>query len=94
MLPHVRRVSVRNTKSIKRATAALNPFTALVGPNGSGKSNFVDSLAFIRDALSHTLDLAFRDRGGIGAVRRISRGHPNNIEIGLDLLLNRSTRAT
>ena len=43
---------------------------ALVGPNGSGKSNFVDSLAFVQQCISDSIELAFKARGGIGSVRR------------------------
>jgi predicted ATPase len=60
----------------------------LVGPNGSGKSNFVDSLAFIQQCLSDSIELAFKARGGIGSVRRRSGGHPTHIGLRVKLALS------
>lgn len=84
---------VRNYKSIANAVVSLGSFTALVGPNGSGKSNFVDSLAFVQECLSESIEVAFRNRGGIGAVRRRSTGHPTHISMGLALDLGEGLSA-
>ena len=86
--PFVTRVRIQNFKSIKACDVELGPLAILVGPNGSGKSNFLDALRFTADALSTTLDLALRDRGGINEVRRRSGGHPNHFAVRLDLRLN------
>lgn len=83
MIPLVRRVFIRNYKSIGQAATTLEPLTALVGPNGAGKSNFVDSLAFVQECLSESIELAFKNRGGIAAVRRRSAGHPTHIGVRL-----------
>lgn len=83
----IREVQVRNYKSLAQVVVPLNRLTVLVGPNGSGKSNFTDALRFITDALSGTLSLAIKQRGGIGAVRRISIGHPHNFGIRLKMSL-------
>jgi predicted ATPase len=40
--PFLRRVRIRNFKSIKFCDVTLEPLTVLVGRNGSGKSNFVE----------------------------------------------------
>lgn len=85
--PFVRRVRIRNYKSIRSCDIALGPLTVLVGPNGAGKSNFLDALRFCADALSTTLDLALRDRGGINEVRRRSGGRPNHFAVRFDLNL-------
>lgn len=85
--PFITRVRIQNYKSIKACDVALGPFAVLVGPNGSGKSNFLDAIRFTADALSTTLDLALRDRGGISEVRRRSGGHPNHFAVRLDLSL-------
>lgn len=92
--PFLRKVRVRNYKSIGQCQVDLKQLTVLVGRNGSGKSNFLDALRFIADALQTTLDRAIKMRGGIGAVRRKSTGHPRNFGIELDLTLAGSTRAT
>lgn len=57
MIHHVR---VQNFKSVVDVSVDLSPVTVLVGRSGTGKSNFVESLRFLRDALSsqraaHTL---------------------------------------
>jgi predicted ATPase len=83
MLPRLRRVRLRNFKSIGKATVDLEALTILVGANGAGKSNFVDALAFVRDCLADSVELAFKARGGIGAVRRRSAGHPTHIAVRL-----------
>jgi predicted ATPase len=47
----IRRVKIRNYKSIKSCDVELKPFTILVGRNGSGKSNFLDALRFVGEGL-------------------------------------------
>ncbi len=85
--PYLRRVSIRNYKSIDQCTVELGELVVLVGRNGSGKSNFLDALRFVSDSLSTSLDHAIRDRGGIDSVRRRSTGHPRNFAIAMELLL-------
>ena len=87
ILPFIHRVKLRNYKSIGRCDVRLGPLAVLVGPNGSGKSNFIDALAFTRQALDMTLDHALRERGGINEVRRRSGGHPSNFSIELQFTL-------
>ncbi|MGQ0663847.1 MAG: AAA family ATPase [Pseudomonadota bacterium] len=79
----LRRVVLRNYKSIGHCKIDLGPLSILVGPNGAGKSNFIDALRLVGDALNATLDHAFRQRGGIGEVRRRSGGHPTHFAISL-----------
>jgi predicted ATPase len=43
----IRRVAIRNYKSIAACDVALEKLMFLVGPNGSGKSNFRDALRFV-----------------------------------------------
>jgi predicted ATPase len=85
--PFVTSVTIRNYKSIAKCSVRLGALNLLVGPNGAGKSNFLDALRFVADALDTTLEFALRDRGGIGSVRRRSRGHPTHFGIRLDLQL-------
>lgn len=81
--PYLRRVIIKNYKSLAATTVALEPFTVLVGQNGSGKSNFVDALRFVGDCLNTSISLALQGRGGINAVRRHSRGHPTHFGVRL-----------
>lgn len=84
----IRKVILRNYKSIAHCAIALGPLSVLVGPNGAGKSNFMDALRFVSEALSGSLDHALRDRGGIDEVRRRSAGHPNSFGIRLEFSLS------
>ena len=60
--PFVRRVWIRNYKSIEKCAVDLKPLTVLVGRNGAGKSNFLDALSFITDGLRTSLDHAINTR--------------------------------
>lgn len=83
----IRRVTIRNYKSIAACKADLQPLMFLVGQNGSGKSNFLDALRFVADALRTSLDHALRDRGTIREVRRRSGGHPNHFALRFEFTL-------
>jgi predicted ATPase len=87
MRPFIRRVTIRNYKSIAACQVKLGELMFLVGPNGSGKSNFLDALRFVADALRTSLDHALRDRGTIKEVRRRSGGHPNQFALRFDFTL-------
>lgn len=64
----IKRVILKNYKSIAACDVQLQPLTFLVGRNGSGKSNFLDALRFVADALNTSLEHAVRARGGINDV--------------------------
>jgi predicted ATPase len=85
--PFLKRVSIRNYKSIGVCSAELGKLTILVGRNGSGKSNFLDGLRLVTDGLQTSLDHAIKSRGGIDTVRRRSTGHPRNFAIQLEMNL-------
>ena len=87
-LPFLRRVSIRNYKSIAECDVELGKFTIIVGRNGSGKSNFLDAIRFVVDGLNTSLDHAMKARGGIEVVRRRSTGHPHNFAIELSFGLS------
>jgi len=86
-------LQIRNYKSIAQAVVDLEPLTVFVGPNGGGKSNLIDAVKFVADSLSESIELAFKNRGGIGAVRRRSGGHPTHIGIRLELSLSKDVQA-
>lgn len=85
--PFLRRVQIRNYKSIASCTLSLRRFSVIVGRNAAGKSNFLDALRFVTDALDVTPDHAIKTRGGLDAVRRISTGHPRNFAVTLDVTI-------
>lgn len=90
----LKRVGIRNYKSIEKCDIRLLPLTILVGRNGAGKSNFLDAIRFIVDGLETSLDHAIKSRGGIAEVRRRSTGHPHNFAIELTLELSENEHAT
>lgn len=92
--PVIRRVTIRNYKSIAACQIELARLMFLVGPNGSGKSNFFDALRFVADALRSSLDHALRDRGTIKEVRRRSGEHPNHFALRFDFSFPRDKTAT
>lgn len=85
--PFIRRVRLRNYKSIAACDVRLSGLDFLVGRNGAGKSNFLNALSFVADALRGSLDLALRERGSIEEVRRRSGGHPTHFTVRLDFEL-------
>ena len=87
MPPFIRKVTLRNYKSIAVCELELPELAFLIGPNGSGKSNFLDGFRFVSDSLKTSLDHALRDRGTIKEVRRRSGGHPNHFALRLDFNL-------
>ncbi len=82
----LKRVVLRNYKSIASCSVKLGPLTFLVGQNGAGKSNFLDALRFVNESLNTSLEHALRDRGGINEVRRRSSGHPTHFGIRLEFI--------
>lgn len=83
----ITRVVIKNYKSIAGCDVSLAPLQFLVGRNGAGKSNFLDALAFVRDAIADNLEHAFNVRQGLNQVRRRSGGHPQNFGIRLEFNL-------
>ena len=61
----LRRVKLRNYKSIRECDVSLDRLTFLVGPNGSGKSNFLEALRFVGDSLRTTMQQAVDERGEV-----------------------------
>jgi hypothetical protein len=66
--PFLRRVRIRGYKSIAFCDVTLEPLTILVGRNASGKSNFLDALAFLRDAMQTSVSEAATRRGGWSSI--------------------------
>jgi len=83
----ITRVVLKNYKSIAACDVSLGPLTFLVGPNGSGKSNFIDALRFVSDALTRSLDLSLRTRGGFNEVLRRSSSQSTSFGIRIEFRL-------
>lgn len=84
-VPFLRRVTIRNYKSIEAADVSLGKLTILVGRNGSGKSNFLDALHFTADSLRISPDQALELRGGFNEVA--GRYGPMSFSVQLELVL-------
>jgi predicted ATPase len=89
---YLKKVTIKDYKSIASCEVELDALTFLVGPNGSGKSNFLDAIRFCSDSLRFSLDQAIRDRGGINEVRRRSSGRPNHFALKFELELAKEDR--
>ncbi len=87
--PFVRRVRIRGYKSIEFCDVELEPLTVLVGPNGAGKSNFMDALAFARDAVATNPAEAVKRHGGWQAIRSRFNSEAE-VSIQLELALPKS----
>lgn len=84
--PFLRRVRIRGYKSIAFCDVTLEPLTILVGRNASGKSNFLDALAFLRDAMATDVAEAVKRHGGWLSVCSQDRAIPR-ISFDLELQL-------
>lgn len=91
--PFVRRVGLRNYKSIRECDVALGPLTFLVGPNGSGKSNFVDALRFVAESLRGPMNEALRQRSGFYYVCSQSAAVPKDFAVRLEVNLPNGAEA-
>ena len=56
----LRRLGLKNYRSIGSCDLELGPLAIFVGQNGVGKSNILDSLRFIRQALEENPSRAVR----------------------------------
>ncbi|MDX2077601.1 MAG: AAA family ATPase [bacterium] len=75
----IKRITIKNYRSIADLTVELPDLTVLVGENGSGKSNFVDALRFLSDAIVN-LSFAIEKSGGIANIKYQSHGHYDDYE--------------
>ncbi len=81
--PHfLRRVQIRNYKSIAFCDVTLEPMTILVGRNATGKSNFLDALGFLRDVVVKGVREAVHAHGGRDAVLNKSADVPR---VGIEI---------
>ncbi|MCK4341372.1 MAG: AAA family ATPase [Phycisphaerae bacterium] len=60
----IKKIRIRNFKSLRDVTVELEPVTVLIGRSGTGKTNFVHALRFLRDCLSMPSEKAAGPLGG------------------------------
>jgi predicted ATPase len=68
MAGKIKKLVLKNFKSIPRAEVTFADLTFFVGRNGSGKSNLTDALTFIAEAMQVPLLTLFRKRAGVTSV--------------------------
>lgn len=81
----IRKLKVKNYKSLRDVEVELGKFNVLIGPNAGGKSNLLDSLAFLSEITQEEKRKALDLRGGYERV--VFGGKEENIEISIDFLL-------
>lgn len=82
--PAVRRLRLRNYRSVRDETIEFANPLFLVGRNGSGKSNVVDALAFLSDCMNMGFHAATANRPNLVHVDTINGGGTATIEVELD----------
>lgn len=70
MAAGIKRVALRDYRSIAACDVELQPLALLVGPNGSGKSNFLDALRFLVHSMHAPLEQVLAARSGLRSVLR------------------------
>ena len=87
-VPFLKRVRIRNYKSIAYCDVELGALTLLVGRNGSGKSNFLDALGFVAEALRTSLSGAITNRRAMpGDLWRRGIEGPRRLAVDFELIL-------
>ena len=82
----IKKLKIKNYKSLKDVELKLEKFNVLIGPNASGKSNLLDCLAFVSEL---TQDNVYRDLGDRGGYERVVfGGEKENIEISFEFVLD------
>jgi len=82
--PAVRRLRLRNYRSVRDETIEFSNPLFLVGRNGSGKSNVVDAFAFLSDCMNMGFHAATANRPNLAHVDTTNDGGTATIEVELD----------
>ena len=82
----IKKLKVKNYKSLKDVELELGKFNVLIGPNASGKSNLLDCLAFVSELTEDNVYKALEVRGGYERV--VFGGGKEKIEISFEFVLD------
>ena len=85
----IKKLKVKNYKSLKDVELELDKFNVLIGPNASGKSNLLDCLAFISEIAQGTVDGSLTGRGGYERV--VFSGEKENVGLSIDFTRDNET---
>jgi len=80
----LRRIRIRNYKSLKDVELRPHGLTTLIGPNGSGKTNCADAVIFLSEAYQHGLEMAIARKGGYENIA-FRRGKRSTADIGFSV---------
>lgn len=72
----IKKIRIRDFKSIRDLEVDLGPVTILVGRSGTGKSNFVQAIRFLRNLLLNFGE-AVKFEGGWGRICPVGENAPN-----------------
>src|SRR4051812_23044283 len=77
----IKRITIRNYKSIGDITVDFGPVTVLIGRSGTGKTNFVEALLFLRDLLLFRNDAIVQQQfGGWGRLMSVTAKLPIQVD--------------
>jgi len=82
----IKKLKIKNYKSLKDVELELDKFNVLIGPNASGKSNLLDCLTFISEIAQREIYNSLEVRGGYEHV--VFGGGNKNIELSIDFILD------
>lgn len=82
---YIKKLSIKNFKSISFADIEFSKLTLLVGANASGKSNLINVFRFLADIENRGVDNAIALQGGITYLRNVSQPKDQNISIGFTI---------
>lgn len=83
----IKKLKIRNFKSLRNVDVELGNFTVLIGPNNSGKSNLMDSLLFLHESTKETLQKTINRRGGFEHIA--FGGEGDDFEMSIEFSLNK-----
>jgi predicted ATPase len=81
----IRKLRIKNYKSLKDVELELDKFNVLIGPNASGKSNFLDCFDFVSEIAQGSIDNVFDKRG---SYEHMVFGGEGSIELSVEFLLD------
>ncbi|ODS37285.1 MAG: hypothetical protein A7316_01835 [Candidatus Altiarchaeales archaeon WOR_SM1_86-2] len=83
----IRKLKVKNFKSLKDFEVEFGKFNVLIGRNNSGKSNIIDVLSFLGEGFRDPIEKIFIRRGGYKEVV-FGGNEENDIEVEAEFELN------
>lgn len=78
---YIKKISIKNFKSIEEAEIEFQPLTMIVGANASGKSNIINVFRFIENILTDGIENAVALQGGIQYIANANLPKGEKIEI-------------